>query len=410
MFALVDCNNFYVSCERLFRPDLQQHPVAVLSNNDGCIVARSEEVKSLGIKMGTPVFKVLSLIKKHNIKLFSSNYTLYGDISNRVMSTLENLSSEIEVYSIDEAFICLKNIPHQQWESYGIQIQKTIYQHIGIPVSVGLAPTKTLAKAANKMAKKNKQKVCSIYNNTTHSLNQINLTDVWGIGAGYFKILNAYGVQTPIQFINLNPFVVHKLLGSKGALVHQELCGIQCLNLDNTPHTPQSVCYSRTLAKSICEEQLSSILALFSEKIALKLRKRRCKAKVIRVFLKTSSYTQHHTVYVSQQRTLLHPSNDSRAIFICAQKILAHVEFREWKKIGLMALDLSYTEQHSLFPQEHNSKIMNIMDTINTKMGAKTIQLAASLQATNTKSSWKNQAYKSPRYTTQWSELPLVHI
>ena len=413
MFALVDCNNFYVSCERLFRPDLKTKPVVVLSNNDGCIISRSSEVKQLGIKMGTPIFKVSDLIKKHCIHTFSSNFPLYGDISNRVMNTLEDQSSALEIYSIDEAFVDLNKLPFNRWKTYGLQVQKLVHQNIGIPVCVGLAPTKTLAKVANQIAKNQNLGVFCIFPNTIdQALRSIQLKDIWGIGSGSLNKLSSYNIHFPIDFASLSPFVVQRLLGIKGCIVHQELQGSPALTLQTTPSSSKSITYSRTLAsKSFSHALFKSILAHFSELLASKLRKKRLFAGVIRLFLKTSSHQRKPAEYFSQQRSLLHISQDSRQILRCLQSMTVSLnENNDWRKIGVMALDLSSKAQCSLMPSKYQSEVMTIMDKINHKMGAQTLQLAASLHATKTQAYWKKQAHLSQKYTTQWSEIPLIHI
>ena len=237
MFALVDCNNFYASCERVFRPDLNGKPVAVLSNNDGCIIARSNEVKALGVPMGAPAFEYKELIEKHNIHIFSANFALYGDMSHRVMSILEEYTPELEVYSIDEAFLKLAGFENYNLQTYGEDIQKKVTKWTGIPVSVGIAPTKSLAKIANRIAKKYPKETKSSYLMDTDekrikALKWVKIEDVWGIGRQHTKRLNAIGVKTAYDFTQLGDSWVKKNIAVVGLRLKQDQQGIPILDLD----------------------------------------------------------------------------------------------------------------------------------------------------------------------------------
>ena len=238
MFALLDCNNFYVSCERLFQPALLGKPVVVLSNNDGCVIARSDEAKALGIPMGLPAFKLAALRQAHPIEIFSSNYTLYGDLSARVMTTLTQWASAVEVYSIDEAFLDLTGISTDALTRYGQTLRTTIYQWIGIPVSIGIAPTKTLAKLANRLAKRSPQGVVAL--TITAEINATlactRVEDIWGIGPGYSKRLKTHDIQTALQLRDANDRWVRQQLGVVGLRIVWELRGISCLPLELCPH------------------------------------------------------------------------------------------------------------------------------------------------------------------------------
>ncbi|MCU0379671.1 MAG: Y-family DNA polymerase [Chitinophagaceae bacterium] len=238
IYALIDCNNFYVSCERIFNPFLQNKPVMVLSNNDGCIVARSNEVKKLGIPMGAPAFEYKKLIKTHDIKVFSSNYELYGDLSKRVMDTLATFTNDMEIYSIDEAFLRLDNVPNRGFTSLGLNIKEKVKKWTGLPVSVGIASTKTLAKAANELAKKNKEfngvlSFEDISNSELDSfLSRVDIKDVWGVGFKYAKKLREVGVNTALEFKKLPDNFVRKEMTVTGLRTKTELSGISCMNLE----------------------------------------------------------------------------------------------------------------------------------------------------------------------------------
>ena len=241
VFALVDCNNFYVSCERVFNPRLKRVPVMVLSNNDGCVVARSNEVKALGIKMGSPAFKWDQLVREHNIQVFSSNYTLYADMSRRVMDTLKNFTPDMEIYSIDEAFLSLSGLNLRDLKSYGQKIRKTVYKWTGLPVSIGIAETKVLAKAANEIAKKHGE-YSGVVDLTNCSgkevdsyIEKLDVSDVWGVGRQYTKLLKSYNINTAkeLKYADIN--WVRKKLTVMGARCVYELNGLSCFELDKHP-------------------------------------------------------------------------------------------------------------------------------------------------------------------------------
>ena len=254
--ALIDCNNFYVSCERVFNPSLEGKPVVVLSNNDGCVVARSQEVKDLGIKMGVPLFKIQQLITQHSIEVYSSNYVLYGDMSARVMATLSHFSPDVEIYSIDEAFVNLSWLSYQELSAYGAQIKSTIAQWTGIPVSIGIAPTKTLAKIANRLAKKQAQ-----YQGVflwprevpqqERFLNEIAVEDIWGVGRQYNKWLRINCINDGLKLKNTPEWLIQPKMGIVGIRLLRELNGISCLPLELSPQPKKATCVSRSLARPV---------------------------------------------------------------------------------------------------------------------------------------------------------------
>ena len=254
VFALIDCNAFYVSCERVFNPKLNNKPVVALSNNDGCIIARSKEAKALGIKMGVPLFKVRDIIKKEKVHVFSSNYTLYGDMSRRVMNIIAEFTNDIEIYSIDEAFIGLDGVLGDI-EEYGHKIRKTVLQHTGIPVSIGIANTKTLAKVANHIAKDDSSflGVCSLlkFKNIDKLLSSVAVGEVWGIGRQLSKKLNMHGIYNVQQLKNIEDYRIRKMMSINGLKTVTELRGVSCLPLEEVRATRKSCCTSRSFGRSL---------------------------------------------------------------------------------------------------------------------------------------------------------------
>ncbi len=269
VFGLVDCNNFYVSCERVFNPALEGRPVIVLSNNDGCAVARSNEAKALGIKMGAPAFQLRDLIGKHQIQVFSSNYALYGDMSRRVMRSLSEFTPEIEIYSIDEAFLDLSGFRHCDLTDYGHRIRSTVKQWTGIPVSIGIAETKTLAKIANRIAKKS-QRAKSVLD-LTHSpfqdraLEITDVADVWGIGRRYAHFLKQNGIHTALQLRDADDtFIKHKM-GVTGTRLLQELRGVSCYALEQSPPRKKGITVSRSFKHAIQSlDELKEAIATYA--------------------------------------------------------------------------------------------------------------------------------------------------
>jgi len=256
LIALVDCNSFFCSCERVFRPELHQKPVVVLSNNDGCIVARTDEAKKLGLAMGAPYYQVKDFCKKHNVSVFSSNYTLYGDFSARVMRTLSDFTDEMEVYSIDEAFISLKGLKPQDITPFITQLQKTVYQHVGIPVSIGVAPTKVLAKLANNYAKKHKAKTKGLYElylnaNIDSFLAEHTTMDIWGISTKIATRLAAHNIYSAKDFKYANPRLIQKATSITGVRLHEEINGKKSLPLDTEPEDRKHIMSTRSFGRDV---------------------------------------------------------------------------------------------------------------------------------------------------------------
>lgn len=429
--ALVDCNNFYVSCERVFRPDLWRKPVAVLSNNDGCIVARSPEVKALGIKMGTPLFQVEHLVKQHQIQLFSSNYPLYADMSSRVMSVLEGFAPQLEIYSIDEAFLDLTGIHNNDPEAYGHLIRKTVLRNTGIPVCVGMGPTKTLAKLANFAAKKWQQTggVLDLSQPARREklMRRVPVNDVWGIGSRLAGKLNQLGIQTVYDLALQSVGRMQSQFNVLVARTVMELNGIACLSLEDVVPDKQQIVCSRSSKDKITDfDQLFSALAVFCCRAAEKLRGQQSVAGVISIFIRTSPFNPQEPQYQrASSLTLGHPTQDSRRIVSVARQLLAesYKPGYRYQKCGVQLSRIQPYRPHSqgqtdLFdfaamppradfnnPHVQPAELMAIVDCINRRY-PKALSIAAATAANN---AMPKAERISKRYTSDWNELVTVH-
>lgn len=417
VFALVDCNNFYASCERVFNPKLNGKPIVVLSNNDGCVVARSNEAKALGIGMGVPEFQIRSVLRTHRVQVFSSNYTLYGDLSQRVMETLEQFSPHIEVYSIDEAFLSLLGFARRDLTEYGRQIRRTVKQWTGIPVSVGMAETKTLAKIANRIAKRNPATggVCDLLACPDREalLEGVAVEDVWGIGPNYARLLNQHGLTTALQLRQADDQWIRKHLGIVGVRLVYELRGHSCLDLDECPAPKQGITCSRAFGRSVCtladmEEAVSSYVSRAAEK----LRGEGLAATVLTVFLMTNAFTDEPQYRNSVTCSLPVGTDTTSELIRVALKGLRSI-YRDgyrYKKAGVMctALVSASQVQPDLFDHQdrpRSKRLMAALDAVNDRWGAGTLEYASS----GLTKTWKTQFHRrSPAYTTDWNELPFV--
>lgn len=417
VFALVDCNNFYASCERVFNPKLNGKPIVVLSNNDGCVVARSNEAKALGIGMGVPEFQIRSVLRTHRVQVFSSNYTLYGDLSQRIMETLEQFSPHIEVYSIDEAFLSLLGFARRDLTEYGRQIRRTVKQWTGIPVSVGMAETKTLAKIANRIAKRNPDMggVCDLLACPDREalLEGVAVEDVWGIGPNYARLLNQHGLTTALQLRQADDQWIRKHLGIVGVRLVYELRGHSCLDLDECPAPKQGITCSRAFGRSVCtladmEEAVSSYVSRAAEK----LRGEGLAATVLTVFLMTNAFTDEPQYRNSVTCSLLVGTDTTSELIRVALKGLRSI-YRDgyrYKKAGVMctALVSASQVQPDLFDHQdrpRSKRLMAALDAVNDRWGAGTLEYASS----GLTKTWKTQFHRrSPAYTTDWNELPFV--
>jgi len=418
LIALVDCNNFYVSCERVFRPDLINKPVAVLSNNDGCIVARSQEVKDLGIKMATPVYKVQHLIKRHKIQLFSSNYTLYADMSQRVMQCLEEFSPQVEVYSIDESFLDLTGLCANNSHHYGLGIRNKVYQSTGITVCVGMAQTKTLAKLANYAAKKwHKTGGVLDLSDPTRRNKLLKITpvdEIWGIGRQTAKRLHIMNIHTAYDLSIQQPETIQKQFNVVIARIVMELNGTSCLALEDIQADKQQIVCSRSFKRRLTDyPELSEALACFARTATEKLRKQKSVSSSITVFIRTNPHNPEEPNYQrSISSTLAHATNDTRQITRIAKRLLREIYksgFR-YQKLGLQLGHIqnkttpNQSDLFSLIPEDNSEPLMQVMDKINRQF-PKAIKLSAE-GLTNT---WHVPVeYLSQHYTTNWDELAVV--
>lgn len=418
LYALIDCNNFFVSCERVFDPRLIGKPIVVLSSNDGCIVARSKEAKSLGIPMGAPAFEYADLFRKYNVKVLSSNFTLYSDMSQRVMRTLERFSPEIQIYSVDEAFLVL-DVPDVV--AYCQEMRRIVLKNTGIPISVGVGTTMTLSKVANDIAKKDAscQNVFSLENPEVQEkvLQQLPVEDVWGIGRRIADFLHRQNIHTAGEFKDADDNWIRKNLSVVGLRMAWELRGISCLSLEEAPPPKKSITCSRSFSHMISDlDELLEAISSYAARAAEKLRDQESMASYIDVFLMTN---KHHDspYYVNQVQIVLpQPSNYTPKLIHYAKEGLRHV-FREglqYKKTGLTlgGLVSSHAYQLDLFverngSQEKEKAIMQVVDQLNHQYGHRIVKTAAE----GIEQPWKPKRENcTPHYTTCWNEILTIKI
>ena len=385
--ALIDCNSFYVSCERLFNPKIRKKPVVVLSNNDGCIISRSNEAKALGIKMGEPYFKEKDIIVKNNVQVFSSNYSLYGDISRRVMRTLKRFNSDIEVYSIDEAFLDLSNFSDDEIENVGNEIRSVVLKWTGIPTSIGIAKTKTLSKIANHIAKKKQSGVVSLIGieNIDPILEKVEINDVWGVGKQLTKFYHQNGIYNAKQLKNKPNTWIKKSSNVLSSRTAMELRGITCINLETKSSKRKSCVVSRSFGQRIENfQELREAIAGYSLNASEKIRSESLVAKSITIFIRTSPFQDHYGFY-SNSKTIDFPiaTNNSIEIVKAALNGLEGI-FKNgyrYQKAGVMLSRLSEsTNNKNLFSSERDKKINSLMkciDRTNCKYGRSTLSLAS---------------------------------
>jgi DNA polymerase V len=416
LYALIDCNNFYVSCERLFQPRLEGRPVVVLSNNDGCIIARSNEAKALGIKMGQPFFQCRESMARHRVQVYSSNYPLYGDLSQRVMTVLGRIEPEVEVYSIDEAFVRLPAARPEWLREHGRQLRNTVGKQVGIPISIGFGPTKTLAKLANRIAKKQPEHG-GVYvfpdEEREAVLATVEAGDVWGIGRRQAQKLSLIGIRTARDLMRASDTWLRKHLTVTGLRTATELRGISCLDLDEAPAPKKSITSSRSFGQPVTEfRELREALASYVSIAAAKLRAERRKAGCIQVYLTTNRFQENAPQYANSMAvTLPGPTASTLELIRSAAGVLEKL-FRPgytYQKLGVMLLDLTADSrlQHDLFrpPIRERPELMDALDRINSRWGRDTLHSAAA----GFSRPWRNkQARRSPSYTTSWEELPVV--
>ncbi|KJS38091.1 MAG: DNA repair nucleotidyltransferase [Rhodospirillaceae bacterium BRH_c57] len=418
-FAIVDCNNFYVSCERLFRPDLEGRPVVVLSNNDGCAVARSNEAKALGIAMGEPAFKIRHLVDSHGLVMLSSNYALYGDLSSRVMEILADHAPASEVYSIDECFLDLDRLAVPDLTAWCRILRDKVRQWTGIPVAIGIGPTKTLAKVANRLAKKS-PKADGVLDLANHpewveaALRRTEIGDVWGIGRQWAGSCHLKGLHTALDLARADDGWVKKTMGKVGLRTVLELRGRAVHTLETEPPARQSCCCSRSFGEATSDRgQVRDALVNFAARAAQKVRRDGLAAGTVQVFIMTDRFRRDEPQHTASTSVRLSPaSSDSGVIVSAACKALDTVwkDGFAFRKAGVTLVDLvdPATQPRDLFtskPPPQSAQLMAALDGIDRRWGRGTIGFGlASKQAP-----WRmQQGSKSPGYTTRWNDIVVV--
>ncbi len=421
--ALIDVNNFYVSCERVFNPSLEGKPMMVLSNNDGCAIARSNEAKALGVKMGEPWFKLKDLARRHGIIAYSSNYALYADMSNRVMEILRGFSPQQEVYSIDECFLDLTGFERRDLTDYGLDIRSRIKQWVGLPVCVGIGASKTLAKLANHIAKKNPKfnGVCDSNAMTEQEwdawLARIEVGEVWGIGRKLAPQLNAMGIQSVLDLKRADTATIRSRFSVVLEKTIRELNGTVCIDLEEAPPPKQQILSSRSFGMPVTDLQsLAESVTLYMSRAAEKLRRQQSCAGSVHVFIRTSPFKPDEPYYANSLTIPLpSPTDDTvklvRAVLWGLKRI--YKPGYRYQKAGVMLSELVPLDQcqGDLFAQTpmtaKSAKLMAAMDSINHSMGRQTVKLAAE----GFRQPWKmKQGNRSPGYTTRWGELPVIRV
>ena len=418
IFAFVDCNNFYASCERVFNPALNGQPIVVLSNNDGCVVARSNEAKALGIGMGVPEFQIRPLLRAQQVRVFSSNYRLYGDMSQRVMATLEQFCPDLEIYSIDEAFLSLSGFTSRNLTDYGRTIRTTVKQWTGIPVSAGIAETKTLAKMANRLAKHTPD-LGGVFDwlaspNRDALLGRLAVQEIWGIGAASAQLLTEQGITTALQLRDADDQWIKKHLAIVGLRLVMELRGMSCLDLEDCLPPKQGLTCSRSFGKPVTTlAEMEEAVSSYTSRVAEKLRRESLAATVLTVFLMTNEFTDGPQYRNTLTVKLPVATDNSHELIKSALQGISSI-YRDgyrYKKAGVMLTGLlpASQVQADLFDVQdraRSKRLMQALDSVNDQWGAGTLAYASSGLAP----SWKTQSHHcSPAYTTDWNELPVVN-
>ena len=414
--ALIDCNSFYVSCERLFNPKIKNTPVVVLSNNDGCVISISTEAKKIGIKMGEPYFKVKDLVKKNNVQIFSSNYSLYGDLSRRVMKVLKGFSDKIEIYSIDEAFIDLSHIKDENIEDYGKKIRERVLKWTGIPTSVGISCTKTLSKVANHVAKKNKTGVIFLKDNIDDVLKNFDISDIWGVGRQLSKLYIKNGINNAYKLKNISNSWVKKSTNVLGAKTVMELRGIPCINLETEETKRKSCCVSRSFGRKVESlNKLKESITTHCLNAAEKIRNDNQTTKSITVFIRTSPFDKNRKYY-SNSLTIDLPvaTNNSLELVKVAieglKKIYKYGYF--YQKAGVILSKLSEAGEKNLnlltpILENKSQTLMKAIDVTNAKYGRNVISVAQA----GINNSWKMRREHSSKIdTASFDSLPKISI
>jgi DNA polymerase V len=418
MYALVDCNNFYASCERVFQPKFNGKPVAILSNNDGCVISRSNEAKAVGIPMGAPAFQIKELVREKNVQVFSSNYALYGDLSNRVMAILGQFTPNLEIYSIDEAFLNFDGLTISDYHDYGIQMKTRVQKWVGIPVCIGFAETKALSKVANKIAKKFQDRTKGVYvidseKKRIKALKWTKIEDVWGIGYRMNKKMKAKNIVTALDFTApQHEAWIKKEMGVIGMRLKYELEGKSVLDLEPIVDQKKSIATTRSFPKQIADfDLLRERVATFASVCAEKLRKQNSCCHTIIVMLVVDKHTvKTSKYYFNMAVTLPYGSNStltiSNAAIAMLKKLHLGNEHLKFKKAGVIVTELvdENKKQLQLFDEENPKHLllMKVMDGLNKKIGDKKVKLATQ----NLSLTWNmNQKHLSPKYTTNFKDI-----
>jgi len=418
MYALVDCNNFYASCERVFQPKFNGKPIAILSNNDGCVISRSNEAKAVGVPMGAPAFKIRELVKENDVKVFSSNYPLYGDLSNRVMSILEQFTPNVEIYSIDEAFLNFDGLNVQDYQDYGTQMKSRIQKWVGLPVCIGFAETKALSKVANKIAKEFQARTKGVYvidseEKRIKALKWTKIDDVWGIGYRTKKKVKLRNIHNALDFIQPEHEAwIKKEMGVTGLRLKYELEGKSVLDLEPLPEQKKSIATTRSFPKQISDfDLLRERIVTFASVCAEKLRKQNSCCHTIIVMLVIDRHTiKSSKYYFNLAVTLPYATNSTLTISNAAIELLKNLhkgnEGIRFKKAGVIVTELidEDKKQFQLFEEENpkHLTLMKVMDHLNQKIGDRKVKLASQ----NLELTWNmNQNHLSPKYTTDYKNL-----
>ena len=417
MFALADCNNFFVSCERVFRPELNGKPVVVLSSNDGCAIARSNEAKRLGIKMGAPLFQIRDIVKRHDVSVFSSNMSLYADFSRRVRMVLKEYAPHIEVYSIDEAFLDLRGVENKDFDSFAKELSARCRRLTGIPISVGVAPTKTLAKIAAELCKSYPKLRGGCYMHRKQDIEKVlrktPIEDVWGIGRRSAPRLKERGVVTAYDFSQLPRNFVQQRMGITGVRTWQELNGIPAIGFEAMQEAKHSICNSRSFAKEIYNlNELLEQVAKFATMTAEKLRDQDSVCKRLTVFAATNRFhSDELQQYGNITIQMAEPTNSTIEIVRTTREALSeiYVPGVGYKKAGVVAMDIVprsalHVSMFSAEENERHHRLMQAIDTINKSAGKSAITVASA----GGSEILTRSDYRSPRYTTSWSEIPVI--
>ncbi len=419
VYAMVDCNNFYVSCECVFDASLEGRPVVVLSNNDGCVISRSNEAKALEIEIGDPVFKRKDFFARHGVRLLSSNYALYGDMSARVMQVLSRFSPDVERYSIDEAFLLFPALPRGELRAVAEKIRRTVLQWTGIPVCVGVACTKTLSKIANRLAKKTPGSggvwLLDDPADVEARLAQVAVEDVWGIGRRYARFLHGRGIGTALQLARQPRDWVRRHLTVAGLHTVMELGGEPCIPFDENPPPARSILCSRSFGERVADlGSLEEALSTHVQRAAEKLRRKGLLAGAVQAFLETSRFRPEEYFANGGCQALAAPTAYTPELHAAALRIL-RVLYRPghaYQRIGVLLLDLVPEGARQLTfwdlaaDQPRRQALMRALDKVNATYGRGTLVLAAA--GLGAKSWHMRQELRSPRYTTRWAELPVV--